>query len=59
LLNPSASEPGAVDGRVCTDLDIIVDLNDPELLDFFLSAIDHFKAKAVRTDYCAAVDDYP
>src|SRR5439155_7178898 len=55
LLNPGPAKPGAVDGRVCANLDIIIDLNDPELLNLLLPAIDHFKTKAVRANDCAAV----
>src|SRR6266566_4784775 len=48
LLNPRPSKPCAVNSRVCADLHIIIDLNDPELLNFLLPAIDHFKPKSVR-----------
>ena len=43
LLNPGSAKPGAIDGRVGADLDIIVDLYNSELLNFFLAAIDDFK----------------
>ncbi len=58
LLDPGPAKPGAVNSRVCTDLDVIVDLHDPQLLNLLLSAIDHFKTKAVRTNDRAAVNDY-
>ena len=58
FLNPGPAKTGPVDGRVRADLDIVVDLNNAELLNLLLSAIDHFKTKTVRTDDCAAVNDY-
>src|SRR6266566_6408767 len=58
LLDPGSAKTGAIDGRVGADLDIIVDLNDPELLNFFLAAIDHLESKSVSTNDRAAVDDH-
>jgi len=34
FLNPGSSEARAVDSRVRTDLDIVIDLDNPELRDF-------------------------
>src|SRR5205823_3624485 len=59
LLNPRPSEPGAINGRVGADLDIIVDLNHPQLLNLLLLAIDHFKAKTVRANHYSTVNDNP
>src|SRR5437762_9833052 len=58
-LNPRPAKPGAINSRVRTDLDVVVNLHDAELLNLLLPAIDYFKAKSVRTNYRAAVDDYP
>jgi hypothetical protein len=33
-------------------------LDNPELLNFFVAAIDHFESKAVSSDNSAAVNDY-
>ena len=57
-LNPRSAKPGTINGRVCADLDVIVDLRDPKLLNLLLPAIDHFKTKAVCTNDCAAVNNY-
>jgi hypothetical protein len=58
LLNPCPTKSGAINCRVCTDLDIIVDLHNPELLNFFLSAIYDFKAKTIGADHCATMNDH-
>jgi hypothetical protein len=59
LLLPESrfDQNGPVDGRVGADLDIIVDLNEAELLNLLLSAIDHFETKTIRTNDCATVND--
>src|SRR6266571_1241441 len=59
LANPRPAKPRAINCRVRADLDVVVDLNDAELLNFFVSAIDLFKSETIRTNHCAAVDDYP
>jgi hypothetical protein len=59
LLNPRSAKTRAINGRVCADLDIIVDLNDAELLNLLLPAINHFKTETIRTDHRAAVNDDP
>src|SRR4030095_15343093 len=38
--------------------DIVVDLNNTELLNFLVAAINHFETKAVSSDNSAAVNDY-
>jgi hypothetical protein len=58
LLNPRPSESGAINCRVGTDLDIVVDLNDTELLNFFLPSVDHFKTETVRSDNGTTVNDH-
>lgn len=58
LLNPSSSEPGAIDGRVRADFDIVIDLDNPELRDFLVPVLDGFEPETVRSDHGAAVDDY-
>src|SRR5437016_4522997 len=58
FLDPRPAKARAVDGRVRADLNIIVDLNDAELLNLLLSAIDHLKTKTVGPDNSAAVNDY-
>ena len=45
LLNPSPAKPRAINSRVRADLDVVVDLNDAELLNFLLAAIDHFETE--------------
>src|SRR5262249_47727018 len=59
LLNPGAAKTRAVNGRVRSDLDIVVDLNNPELLNFFVPAIDHLETKTIRADHRAAMNDHP
>src|SRR5262245_6421582 len=59
FLYPCAAKARAVDGSVRADLDVVVDLNDAELLNFLLPAIDHFEAETVRANHRAAVNDYP
>ena len=58
FLNPGSTKTGPVDGRIRADLDVIVNLDDAKLLNFFLPAIDHFKTETVRADYCTAVNDH-
>ena len=58
LLDPGPAKSCAIDRRVCTDLYIVVDLDNAELLNFFLSAIDHFETETIGTDYRAAVNNY-
>ena len=59
FLDPRLAKARAVDGGIRADLNIIIDLNDPELLNLFLSAINHFKTETIRTDHRAAVNDDP
>src|SRR5205814_7233409 len=58
LLNPGSAKTGAIDGRVGADLDIIVDLYNSKLLNFFLAAIDHLESKSVGANYRTAVNDH-
>src|SRR5882724_6435599 len=58
LLNPRPAKTSTINRRVRADLDIVVDLNNSELLDFFLAAIDHLKSKAVRANDRAAMNDH-
>jgi hypothetical protein len=59
LLDPGPAEPCAINSCVPADLDVVVDLDNAELLNFFLSAIDHFETETIGTDYHAAVNNYP
>src|SRR5205814_7238570 len=58
LLDPGSAKTGAIDGRVGADLDIIVDLYNSQLLNFFLAAIDHLESKSVGANYRTAVNDH-
>jgi len=58
LLDPSPTKPRAINSCVRADLDIVVDLNNTELLNFLVAPIDHFETKAVSSDHSAAVNDY-
>src|SRR5215216_7508783 len=58
LLNPRAAKPRTINSCVRADLDVVVDLDDAELLNFLVTAIDHFETKAVSPDHSAAVNDY-
>src|SRR5262249_18916715 len=58
LLDPCPTEPRAINGRVRPDLNIIVNLDDAELLNFFLPAIDHFETKAIGSDNATAMNDH-
>src|SRR5712691_3374057 len=57
LLNPGPPKSSAVNRCVRSDLDVVVDLNNSELLNFFMPLIDDFKPKSIRANYRAAVDD--
>src|SRR6266850_7400608 len=58
LLDPRPAKPGAVNCCVRADLDVVVDLDNPELLNFLLAAIGHFETKPVSSDNGAAMNDY-
>jgi hypothetical protein len=58
FLNPGSSEPGAIDSRVRAYLDIVIDLDNPELRDFFVAFLHQFETETVRPDHGAAVDNY-
>src|SRR5262245_10031192 len=56
LLDPCSSKARPSDSCVRADLNLVVDLDNPELLKFLVPSIDHFKTKAVRSDNSAAVN---
>src|SRR5947208_3101147 len=58
LLNPRPAKTRAIDRSVRADLSIIVDLNNPELLNFFVSSFNHFKSETIGANHCATVNDY-
>src|SRR6476646_12047279 len=58
LLDPRPTKPRSINCCVCVDLDVVVDLDDPQLLNFLVAAIDHFETKSVSSDHSAAVNDY-
>src|SRR5262249_41614357 len=58
LLDPGPAKPRTIDSCVGADLDVVVDLHNPKLLNFLLSAIDHFETKPVSSDHGSAVNDY-
>src|SRR5204863_9829012 len=57
LLNPGSAKTGAIDGRVGADLDIIVDLYNSQLLNFFRAAIAPVESKSVGPNFGTAVSD--
>jgi hypothetical protein len=58
FLDPRPAKPRAIDSCVRADLDVIVDLDNPKLLNFLVAAIGHFETKSVSSDHSAAVNDY-
>src|SRR5207247_263846 len=58
LLNPRPAKTRAINCGVRADLNIIVDLNNPELLNFFVLAIYHLKSETIRANHCTAVNDH-
>jgi hypothetical protein len=58
LLNPCPAKPRTINGCVRADLDVVIDLDNPELRNFLVAAIYHLETKAVRSDNSAAVNDY-
>lgn len=58
VLNPSSTKPGPVDRRVRADFNVVINLNDPDLRDFLISAFDRFKSETVGADDSSAVNDY-
>src|SRR5207248_10637201 len=58
LLDPSAAKTGAIDGCICTDLDVIIDLNDTDLRHFFIPPLRRFKTKTSCANACHAVNDH-
>src|SRR5947208_17077885 len=59
LLDPGAAKTRAVDRRIGADLDVIVDLHDPDLRDFLVPARGHFESKTIRADDGPAVNNDP
>src|SRR5262249_32435450 len=55
LLNPGASESRPVNGCVCADFHVIVNLHHADLRDFLWTRVGHFKPETIRTDHHAAV----
>src|SRR6266498_6068845 len=58
LLNPSAPEAGAIDSRIRADFDVVIDLDNPELRNFFVPILHKFESETVRSDDRAAVNDH-
>src|SRR5205085_3264347 len=58
LLNPGATESSPVDCHVCADLDIIIDLHNPNLRLFLITALFRFESKTVCPYDGTGVDDY-
>src|ERR1041385_1107004 len=58
LLNPRPAEPRAINRGIRADLDVVIDLNNPELLDFLLPAIDPLETKSVGADHRAAMNNH-
>src|SRR5258705_9190259 len=59
LLNPGSSKPRPIDRYVSPDFNVIVDLNDSNLRDFFISAVRGFKSEAIRADGRPQVNHHP
>src|ERR1043165_9215061 len=57
LLDPCPAETRTIDSGVRANLDIVVNLDNPDLLNLLLAAVDHFETKAIGSDNSAAVDD--
>src|SRR5215831_1749599 len=58
LLDPCPAKPRAIDGGVRADLDVVVDLDKSELLNFLVAALDHLETKAVSSYNSAAVNNH-
>ena len=58
-LDPGPAEPGAINGSVGSDFNVIVDLNDAHLWNFLVLAFDKFEPEAVRSNDDTAVNDHP
>src|SRR5690242_1367126 len=57
FLDPGAAEPRAINRCVRADLDVVIDLDNPDLLKFLMPAVDHFETKAVGSNHSAAMND--
>src|SRR6266576_5786931 len=58
LLNPGAPKPSPINRYIGPDLDVIVDLNNPNLRLLCVTALFRFEPKTVRTDDCTGVNNY-
>src|SRR5437868_13721918 len=58
LLNPGATESSPIDCHICADLDIIIDLHNPNLRLFLMTTLFRFESKTVRPYDRTGVDDY-
>ena len=57
FLDPSPTESSPINGCVCPDLNVVVNLDNSELRNFLVTAFDEFEPKTVRADYCTAVNN--
>src|SRR5204863_6148041 len=58
FLNPGSTESGTIDGRVCADLRVVIDLNDSDLWNLLVTTLNQFEPETIRTDDCTAMNDY-
>src|SRR2546425_981720 len=58
FLDPGPAESGAINGRVCADLCVVIDLNDSDLRNLFVTTVDEFEAETIRADDCTAMNDH-
>ncbi len=59
FLDPRSSESSSVNRRVGANLYFVIDLDDADLWNFFVAAVNQFKSKTVRADNRATVNDDP
>jgi len=57
FLDPSPAEPSAINRRVRADLYVVIDLNDSDLRNFFVTTIDQFESETIRADHCTAMNN--
>src|SRR5450755_896106 len=58
FFDPRAAEARAIDRRIRTNLDIVVDLDDSDLRNFFVPAFHDLETKSVCGHDCAAVQSH-
>jgi len=58
LLDPRPSKPRAIHGRVCPDLHIVVNLDDPGLRNSLLTPVAKFIAKPIRSNHHSGLKDH-